>query len=194
MKGKKKYLILVFVFFMVICSAQEKIIYQEEFIKNHIAKMNKKGSIIPIKYTPKFKLVLKELVKIGWMEKAVKITDYYFPLFEKKMKKYGLPDDLKYLPILESGLNPRAKSEVGAKGLWQFMESTGDLMGLSYNDYVDLYYCPVASTDSGLRYLKKLYEMYGDWKYVLSAYNYGFGNINKKIKQAKSEKYNDELI
>ena len=87
MKGKKKYLILVFVFFMVICSAQEKIIYQEEFIKNHIAKMNKKGSIIPIKYTPKFKQILKELVKIGWMEKAVKITDYYFPLFEKKNEK-----------------------------------------------------------------------------------------------------------
>jgi len=99
--------------------------------------------------------------------------------------------NLKYLPILESGLNPKAKSKVGASGLWQFMESTGQSMGLKKDKYVNLFYCPIANTDSACRYIKSLYTSYKDWKLVLSCYNYGIGNIKKKIKKVGSNKYID---
>lgn len=183
-------------FIVILCCnflhAQKVDIFSDEFIKFKLLEMSKESeSMIVFNYTPEFKHILKELIGIGWLENAVKISDYYFPLFESKLKKYGLPNDLKYLPVLESGLNPRAKSKVGASGLWQFMEATGAMMGLKSNSYVNLYYCPVANTDSACRYLKNLYDEYGDWKLVLSSYNYGKGNINRKIAQRGSKKYKD---
>lgn len=183
------------IFFLIWCNffyAQEQKIYDDAFIEQRIMEMNaEKDNMIAFNYTPEFKKILKELVKIGWLEKAIGISDYYFPLFEQKLSAYDLPEDLKYLPILESGLNPKAISSVGASGLWQFMDATGQEMGLANNDYINLYYCPVANTDSAARYLETLFEMYGDWKMVLSAYNYGLGNVNKKIKRARSTSYVD---
>lgn len=183
--------ILIILYCNFLC-AQEQDIFSDSFIESKIKEMNlEQGTMIDFNYTPQFKLILEELLEIGWLEKAIGISDYYFPLFESKLERYNLPEDLKYLPILESGLNPKATSQVGASGLWQFMEGTGDMMGLKSNEYINLYYCPVANTDSACRYLESLYTRYGDWKLVLSSYNYGLGNVNKKIKQAGSKQYKD---
>lgn len=187
-----KYLSIIFLIWCNFLFAQTEDIYSDNFIKEKVIKMNEdKNNLIDFNYTPEFKKILKELVNISWIEKAIGVSDYYFPLFESKLKSYGLPENLKYLPVLESGLNPKAESRVGAKGLWQFMDGTGQMMGLGSNSYIDLYYCPVANTDSASRYLKSLYDIYEDWKLVLSAYNYGLGNINKKIKQVGSSSYVD---
>ncbi|MEQ9415086.1 MAG: lytic transglycosylase domain-containing protein, partial [Cyclobacteriaceae bacterium] len=105
--------------------------------------------------------------------------DLYFPLFEKYLAKYGLPDELKYLAIVESGLNPRAVSRARAVGLWQFMSATGRHFGL-YNDwYVDDRMDPEKSTEAACKYLAELYGMFNDWELALAAYNSGPGNVRK---------------
>ncbi|EMR04542.1 lytic transglycosylase domain-containing protein [Cesiribacter andamanensis] len=118
----------------------------------------------------------------------LKRRDLYFPMFEKALAKHGMPDDLKYLSIVESGLNPRAKSRVGAAGLWQFMPSTGRIFRLNQNSYVDERLDPEKATEAACRYLKQLYGMFGDWQLALAAYNCGPGNVNKAIRKAGGKK------
>ncbi|MFK7773500.1 MAG: lytic transglycosylase domain-containing protein [Saprospiraceae bacterium] len=108
----------------------------------------------------------------------------FLPIFEKYIEKFQLPRELKNLPIIESALNPNAESQVGAKGLWQFMPATGRLYGLTINDYVDERCDPVKSTIAGLSYLKDLYAKYGDWKLAIASYNCGPGRVDKAIKKA----------
>lgn len=108
----------------------------------------------------------------------------YFPLFEEVLDKYNMPLELKYLAIVESALNPRAKSRVGATGLWQFMYSTGKIYGLEVSSYVDERSDPMASTDAAARFMMKLYESFGDWNLVLAAYNSGPGNVSKAIRRS----------
>jgi membrane-bound lytic murein transglycosylase D len=112
----------------------------------------------------------------------------YFPLFEKYLAKYNLPDELKYLAIIESGLNPRAVSRVRAVGLWQFMSATGKYYGLNNNWYVDDRMDPEKSTEAACRYLKDLYRMFGDWELALAAYNTGPGNVRKAIRRSGYKK------
>lgn len=112
------------------------------------------------------------------------LAPYYFPLFEEKLDLHDIPLELKYLPIVESALNPRARSRVGATGLWQFMYGTGKMYGLEVNSYVDERMDPVKSTDAACRYLKKLYSLYNDWSLALAAYNAGPGNVNKAIRRS----------
>lgn len=108
----------------------------------------------------------------------------YFPIFEKYIKEYNLPKELKYLPIVESALMPTIESPVGAKGLWQFMPATARKYGLVIDDYVDERCDPVKSTKAALSYLKFLHNHYDDWKLALAAYNCGYGRVDKAIKKS----------
>ncbi len=108
----------------------------------------------------------------------------YFDLYEEKLAEYGLPLELKYLSVIESGLRPQVKSRAGALGLWQFMYATGKSYGLTENSYIDERMDPLKATDAACRYLKKLYNIYGDWNLALAAYNAGPGNVNKAIRRS----------
>ncbi|WP_242916092.1 lytic transglycosylase domain-containing protein [Pontibacter liquoris] len=108
----------------------------------------------------------------------------YFPLFEKYLKKHNMPQDLKYLAIVESGLNPHAASHAGAVGLWQFMGGTGKDFGLKQNQYIDERMDPEKSTEAAMKFLRRLYNMYDDWELAMAAYNCGPGNVNKAIRKA----------
>ena len=110
--------------------------------------------------------------------------NFYMPIFEQALETYGLPLELKYLPVIESALNPKAVSRVGATGLWQFMLATGKQYGLEVNSLVDERRDPVKSSYAAARYLRDLYKIFGDWNLVIAAYNCGPENINKAIHRA----------
>ena len=114
-------------------------------------------------------------------------SNFYTPIFEEALEAYGLPLELKYLPVIESALNPMATSHAGAAGLWQFMVATGKQYGLEVNSLVDERRDPVKSSFAAARYLKDLYNIFGDWSLVIAAYNCGPENINKAIHRASGE-------
>jgi membrane-bound lytic murein transglycosylase D len=109
------------------------------------------------------------------------ISELYFPIIEEEIDRIGVPHELKYLPIIESALNPKAASRAGAKGLWQFMFHTGKLYGLKANNYIDERFDPVKATSAALHYLKDLYDMFQNWELAIAAYNCGPGNVKKAI-------------
>ncbi|WP_410492722.1 transglycosylase SLT domain-containing protein [Cyclobacterium sp. SYSU L10401] len=110
--------------------------------------------------------------------------DMYFPMFDEALSKHDMPEDIKYLAIIESGLNPRARSRVGAIGLWQFMPATGKEFQLYINSHVDDRMDPEKSTDAAIRYLKALNRRFNSWELALAAYNCGPGNVNKAIRRS----------
>ncbi len=111
-------------------------------------------------------------------------SNFYMPIFEEALEAYGLPLELKYLPIIESALNPKAVSRVGATGLWQFMLVTGKQYGLEVNSLVDERRDPVKASYAAAHYLSDLYKIFGDWSLVIASYNCGPSNINKAIHRA----------
>ncbi len=111
-------------------------------------------------------------------------SNFYMPIFEEALDCYGLPLELRYLPIIESALNPKARSRAGAVGLWQFMMTTARQYGLKVNSLVDERQDPVKSSYAAARFLKDLYNIYNDWNLVIAAYNCGPGNVNKAIHRA----------
>lgn len=114
--------------------------------------------------------------------------DLYFPIFEYYLAKHGMPDEIKYLPIIESGLNPQAMSRVSAGGLWQFMPATGRMYKLHQDFYIDERFDPYKATESACLYLKRLYSMFNDWELALAAYNCGPGNVRKAIRHSGYKK------
>jgi membrane-bound lytic murein transglycosylase D len=115
-------------------------------------------------------------------------SNFYMPIFEQALETYGLPLELKYLPVIESGLNPKAVSRVGASGLWQFMLATGKRYGLNVNTLVDERRDPVKSSYAAARYLSDLYKIFGDWNLVIAAYNCGPDKITQAMHRSKGSK------
>ena len=111
-------------------------------------------------------------------------AEYYFPIFEDILAKHDLPYELCYMPVIESALNPQARSHMGAIGLWQFMPATGKKYGLEINSLVDERMDPIRSTEAACLFLKNLYAIFQDWNLVIAAYNCGPGNVNKAIHRA----------
>ncbi|MFM1808185.1 MAG: hypothetical protein RLZZ242_910 [Bacteroidota bacterium] len=118
------------------------------------------------------------------IRKMIDLSAFYFPLFEEELDKANLPLEVKYLAIVESALDPKAESYVGAKGLWQFMYATAKMFGLEINNYVDERMSPVKSTKAAVAYLKQLYGIFGNWDLALAAYNSGPGNVSKAIRRS----------
>ena len=122
------------------------------------------------------------------MAEILGLSEYYMPIFEETFRRYDLPLELKYVAIIESAMNPRAESRVGAKGIWQFMYRTGLSYGLRIDSYIDERMDPFASADAAARYFRDAYRIFGDWALAISAYNCGSGNVNKAIKRADGKR------
>ncbi|MGB1210922.1 MAG: LysM peptidoglycan-binding domain-containing protein [Lacinutrix venerupis] len=139
-----------------------------------------------VEYNPQLENLIKRWLKNRHqsMERLMGLSKYYFPMFERELDNYNIPLEMKYLAIVESALKPRAKSRVGATGLWQFMFATGKQYGLDVSSYVDERSDPIKSTKSASIYLAKLYEIFGDWDLALAAYNSGPGNVSKAIRRS----------
>lgn len=123
-----------------------------------------------------------------YTKEIVRKSTLYFPIFEEYLKKYNLPEELKYLAIVESGLRPQIISRAGAGGLWQFMPYTGSMYKLHQDWYIDERFDLYESTEAACKYLSSLYSMFGDWELALAAYNSGPGNVRKAIRKSGYKK------
>lgn len=152
----------------------------------YISRLQNLDSYVPLPYNESVKKFINFYLnkRRGQVSIMMGLTNYYFPLFEEALAKYNLPAELKYLPIIESALNPRIVSRAGASGLWQFMYGTAKMYGLEINSYIDERNDPIKSTDAAARYLRDLYAIYGDWHIVIAAYNCGPGNVNKAVRRS----------
>ncbi|WP_224485289.1 LysM peptidoglycan-binding domain-containing protein [Robertkochia aurantiaca] len=139
-----------------------------------------------ISYNPSLESVIKMFLtkRKNYLNRVMTLSKYYFPLFEEQLDKHNIPLEIKYLAIVESALNPRARSRVGATGLWQFMFTTGKMYDLDVSSYVDERSDPVKSTEAACEFLGRLYTMFGDWDLALAAYNSGPGNVSKAIRRS----------
>ncbi len=158
--------------------------YSDSVYRERIARLNDR--------TP-FELVYNAQVKTfiqlyanrrrALTERMLGLGEMYFPLFEEALDRHNVPLELKYLAVIESALNPTARSRVGATGIWQFMFHTGRLYGLNVDSYVDDRSDVLRSTEAAARHLRDLYDIYGDWSLVIAAYNAGPGNVNRAIRR-----------
>ena len=165
----------------------EKVSYDldTELLKKRLHKLDVQSPFV-IEYNPALENVIKSFLKnrSKSFERQMAIAEYYFPLFEEKLSKYNLPLEIKYLAIVESALQPKAKSKVGAGGLWQFMPATGKQYKLDITTYVDERHDPIKSTEAACHYMMNMYEIFGDWSLVLASYNCGPGNVSKAIRRS----------
>lgn len=139
-----------------------------------------------VEYNESLESVIKSYLKHRRqsMTRLMSLSHYYFPLFEESLDNNDIPLEVKYLAIVESALKPKARSRVGATGLWQFMYGTGKEYGLNVSSYVDERSDPIKSSKAASEYLARLYRIFGDWDLALAAYNSGPGNVSKAIRRS----------
>jgi membrane-bound lytic murein transglycosylase D len=155
-------------------------VYKDEVYASRISKIQ---TPIPLTYNQQVReyIDLYAVKKRALTERVMGLSNLYFPLFEQVLDKNDLPLEFKYLSIVESALNPMAKSRVGATGLWQFMFQTGKLYNLKVNSFIDERRDPLKATEAACQYFKNMYDIYHDWLLVIAAYNCGANNVNKAI-------------
>jgi len=156
-----------------------------ELLKERLKKLDEK-SPFNIEYNVGLENVIKSFLKNRRksFERLLGISQYYFPLFEEELAKNNIPLEIKYLAVVESALNPRAVSRVGATGLWQFMFQTGKQYGLGIDSYVDDRNDPLKASQAASQYMNNMYKIFGDWDLVLASYNSGPGNVAKAIRRS----------
>ena len=154
-------------------------------LKARLAELNARTPF-NVEYNPALESVIKSYLKNRHehLERLMALSEFYFPLFEQELDNQDIPLEIKYLAIVESALKPRAKSRVGATGLWQFMFGTGKMFGLEVSSYVDERMDPVMATKAACKYLASLYRVFGDWDLALASYNSGPGNVTKAIRRS----------
>ncbi len=162
---------------------QKKEVDTDRLIEQRLSKIHNK---VPLHYNKKVKgfidyFAVRNKNYLSTMERR---KNLYFPIFEEALKRWNLPDELKYLPIVESGLNPMAISRAGAAGPWQFMPASGREMGLIVTDYIDERLDIYKSTEAACKFLSRLYRAFGDWELALASYNCGPGVVKRAIRQS----------
>ena len=156
----------------------------------YVERLKALGSAIPMSYN---EVVRKYIISYttrhrDHISRILGRSLYYFPIFEAELDAQGLPLELCILPVIESSLVPKARSKVGASGLWQFMYNTGKGYGLEVTSFIDQRFDPILSTKATCRHLKYLYNTYGDWNLALAAYNCGAGKVNKALRRVEGKK------
>ncbi len=213
----KLFIHILFTFLILIFGLKSEKLYSQIAISNNVTPFNKLSDSIKAKlydFAPDFsnqeiKLRLDQIqgtIPLSFNKKVRSFVDFftirnreyskmvikrqhlYFPIFEKILKENGMPDELKYLSVVESGLNPTAKSPMGAVGLWQFVPSTGLHYGLNRNEFSDDRMHVAKSTQAACEYISSLYKMFGEWHLALAAYNCGPGNVRKAIRLARTNR------
>ncbi|MFA6873029.1 MAG: transglycosylase SLT domain-containing protein [Bacteroidaceae bacterium] len=154
--------------------------------KEYIERLQAMPTIMEMTYNPTVRKMIDFYTKSNRKKVAFMLgaANFYMPIFEEALDACGLPLELKYLPIIESALDPTAQSRAGAVGLWQFMLTSGKQMGLECNSLIDDRRDPIKSSWAAAHYLKDLYRIFGDWNLVIAAYNCGPNNVNKAIHRA----------
>ncbi|RDI56536.1 LysM peptidoglycan-binding domain-containing protein [Flavobacterium glaciei] len=154
-------------------------------LKERLAAMDAK-SPFNIEYNQGLENIIKSFLKNRKksFERLMGTSEYYFPLFEEALAKQNVPLEIKYLAVVESALNPKAVSKMGATGLWQFMYQTGKQYGLKIDSYVDERSDPLKSSEAAAQYMTNMYKIFGDWDLVLASYNSGPGNVAKAIRRS----------
>ncbi|WP_229217012.1 lytic transglycosylase domain-containing protein [Dyadobacter luteus] len=156
----------------------------EKLLRERFAKLERS---IPLTYHKASHEFVEYFIykKASFTRSMMEKMPLYFPLFEKTLQKHGLPAELKYLSMIESGLNPKVISHARAGGLWQFMPATGREFGLYQDAYIDERFEPVKATEAACRYLKQLHNIFGDWELALASYNTGPGNIKRAMRRSR---------
>ena len=159
--------------------------FHSDTIKNRLEILDSKTPL-ELFFTPELEATIKKYLKtrVGFYKKNIDKINYYLPLFEEHLQNKNIPLEIKYLPLIESRLDPAAISKVGATGLWQFMFYTAAENGLTMNSYIDERMDPVKSTMAAATYLQKLYQIHSEWNLVLASYNAGPRTISKSIKRS----------
>ena len=183
---KFKYLFFLFFYFFIQSNhSQIDANFDSDTIKNRLERLNAKTPL-ELFFSPDLEKTIKKYLKtrVNFYKKNTHKINFYLPLFERYLQDKGIPAEIKYLPLIESRLDPTAVSKVGATGLWQFMFYTALENGLIMNSYVDERMDPIKSTIAATTYLKKLYTTHADWNLALASYNAGPRTISKAIKRS----------
>ena len=163
-------------------------LYEDEVIARRLRQTEK---VIPLPFNAKVRSFIRyyTVKNRDYLRKVQELETVYFPIFEEALRRHGMPEELKYLAVVESGLRSGAISRTGAVGLWQFMPATGRLMGLKQDMYVDERRDTYKATDAACRYLQQLHREFGDWTLAMAAYNSGAGRVRRAIRRSRRRNF-----